>query len=1558
MEILPVSTLNSTAVGNNVGVHLSSSVVKATCSYFKLKDIFKSSIKEVKKAMSIQDIPLHALINKIFLKEHRVYDCKQIKILPAESQMNVIDPSVTITDSSATEYDLADESSVCSTSLPPLEKLAGAEPVSEPKTFKSILNSNSILKVGSLKAPAGKVKNVKTEDDIPLSVCDIRKPIWYLESGCSRHMTCVKSYLHKYVEQPGTEVVFGDDFRCTTKGYGSIKCNVIVFTKVAFVNGIKYNLISISQLCDAKYIVQFDEKKGIILNSNKEVVMIAPRVRYVYVLNMTSLLQQSCFFAKTSESLNWVWHKRLVHLNFKTINQLAKQNLVIGLPSLFYSKDKPYSSCEKGKHHRANFKTKQTSSIKKCLPLLHMDLFGPITLRSDNGTEFRNSILVNFCDENGISQNFSFSYTPKQNGIAKRKNKSLIEAARTMLSGSVFSKQYWTEAVATAYYTQNKSTIVKRHLKTPYEIFHGRLPNIDFLHVFGCPPSGSSIQEDNKLKKLTTSHLMKELKLLKYQVDSNVVQYIEPYEKPEPIVTEVDASFDQNDQAYQNDQMDQNDVNDQNDHHVQANGILTEDTSTPKTISIPTGPSISIPSMAYLAPQDRWSKDKHIKLVNIIGNLGVGMLTRVMAKELSAASTHVSLFVDFLSKEEPKKVFEALKHPGWVDVMQEELNQFAINKVWTLVHAPYEKTITDSKWVFRNKRDETGIVIKNKERLVAQGYSQQEGIDYDETFAPVTRLKEIRIFLAFSTYMNFIVYQMVVKSAFLNEKLKEEVYVKQPSGFESSEFPNHIFKLDKALYRLKQATRAWHETLSIFLTEHKFMRGKIDKHIIKQFERGISINQEKYVKDLLKKYDINGSSVKTPMVPSNNLGCDLNGKAINETQYRTISSTEAEYVAAAGCCAIILWMKSQLTDYDIIYEKVPIFCDNINAIAILNNPVLHSRTQHIGVTTFRNAIRENYLSYSSEYAELPSLETIREWFPTIGYSREIKAKGTLKRGFLPPRWRLLIGQIIQCLKGKTSGFDQISNKDAIILYCLTNGVDIDYARQIKEDIINKLNKKTREKVVPYPSVHNYALKKNKPEGPPFTDHMLVICNVDEPVVLKVPKTSSKDEKNQRRFLFKGDTGSPTGHSKKKKQSSLAKDSNPSQPPASTHVVAGLHKEAQQATGGPTSLGVITSTIIHSESASEYATSIDSLVEADPGKSAPNDSISQQKGIDKGTQNYTFDHIIAGTNPSFFKDEKEVSFGDDEFNTSPDPSRSDDAKKEIKIEDLSKLVQNVEVDFMDLDSPEDDKPIIVQDEDEEESHTEEIMMKRFMLNHIQNLKSLNSKLVKEKEVEETEAALLKAKPSFLNASATRTRGQVSSIQAKIKTLDAHPSLLTKVTEALDMFAQAIESASHKVDDKSVPLAGQAGTHPVEGEKNTRQATITQLFKQRDAKDAEKANLNTKPIIITVIPPITSPIIILNMLTGSMVESSKKKKLKKFDFVTEEGRYGVSVPALTKDHRGVKAQYAVSRETQYAVFKIWNEYNILEDIKRGPYSKKSPIRRIQYLDTPYRTDFQTL
>jgi hypothetical protein len=174
---------------------------------------------------------------------------------------------------------------------------------------------------------------------------------------------------------------------------------------------------------------------------------------------------------------------------------------------------------------------------------------------------------------------------------------------------------------------------------------------------------------------------------------------------------------------------------------------------------------------------------------------------------------------------EPVKVEKALDDEDWVMAMQEELNNFERNQVWTLVERP-ETNMIDTKWVFCNKQDENGVVTRNKARLVAQGFTKVEGLGFDETYAPVARLEAIRVLLAFATHHDFKLYQMDVKSTFLNSPIQELVYVEQPPGFEDPKFPNHVYKLQKALYGLKQAPRAWYECLIEFLLKHGFEIGK------------------------------------------------------------------------------------------------------------------------------------------------------------------------------------------------------------------------------------------------------------------------------------------------------------------------------------------------------------------------------------------------------------------------------------------------------------------------------------------------------------------------------------------------------------------------------------------------------------------------------------------------------------------------------------------------------------------------------------------------------------
>ncbi|GJZ07588.1 retrovirus-related pol polyprotein from transposon TNT 1-94 [Tanacetum coccineum] len=207
-------------------------------------------------------------------------------------------------------------------------------------------------------------------------------------------------------------------------------------------------------------------------------------------------------------------------------------------------------------------------------------------------------------------------------------------------------------------------------------------------------------------------------------------------------------------------------------------------------------------------------------LENVIGNLN--------QRTLRSQAQNQSNFFCFISTIEPKNVTEALTDDSWIVAMQEELNQFIANDVWELVPQPRNMTIIGTKWVFRNKLDKNGIVSRNKARLVAQGYNQQEGINYDETYAPVARLESIRILLSYACALDFKLFQMDVKSAFLNGFINEEVYVAQPPGFIDFEKPDHVYKLKKALYGLKQAPKAWYDRLKAFLIKHEYKIGMVD----------------------------------------------------------------------------------------------------------------------------------------------------------------------------------------------------------------------------------------------------------------------------------------------------------------------------------------------------------------------------------------------------------------------------------------------------------------------------------------------------------------------------------------------------------------------------------------------------------------------------------------------------------------------------------------------------------------------------------------------------------
>ncbi|GJW08219.1 hypothetical protein Tco_1570642 [Tanacetum coccineum] len=536
----------------------------------------------------------------------------------------------------------------------------------------------------------------------------------------------------------------------------------------------------------------------------------------------------------------------------------------------------------------------------------------------------------------------------------------------------------------------------------------------------------------------------------------------------------------------------------------------------------------------------------------------------------------------------------------------------------------------------------------------------------------------------------------------------------------------------------------------------------------------------------------------------------------------------------------------------------------------------------VSVNTFRNSIGADYLPHSREYVAPPSIDIVRPWFETIGYGETVPVKGTLKKSLLPPKWRLLMAQIIQCLGGKTGGFDQITNKDAIILYSLANEINIEYANEGR-----LWSGELHSTPLMSFSINNWEHEANQPEEPLFTNHMLAICSATELVVFKAPKTSFNAERvpqgtkpgakpgykkhstsSKQPFVSikevteggssKAPTSYKTGHSKKRKESSSAIDSNPSQPPVSTPIDTGMHKEDRQATGGPTSLGVTSearanprlssgvstfnlnkpiysaSFIIHSESASGNDASVVSIAEADLGNSDPSDFVPQQQGMNKGTKNTSYNHLFAGTDPHVLVDQtKSVSKGLETVLTHLITGKGvssiarqveeEEASSTIKLEDLEKLVSNMQPSFKDLDSPGDDPVIVVDDSDKDEedevypttnAKTEDTSVPKSsspssLPTELKGLPSKFNELTEEvkglkKQVHELEFKL----PRGLKRNPTKLEDftkNVASVQAKLKPLDALPSLLLNVTKALNKFAEVLDSSNLEAGDPSVSLA---------------------------------------------------------------------------------------------------------------------------------------------------------
>ncbi|GJW57152.1 retrovirus-related pol polyprotein from transposon TNT 1-94 [Tanacetum coccineum] len=785
--------------------------------------------------------------------------------------------------------------------------------------------------------------------------------LWYLDSGCSKHMTGHHDKLINFVSKfIGTKIL------------------VITFTHVG-------------KFCDLDLEVALRKHTCFLRNLEGVDLLSGSGGSNLYTFLMDEMMKSSpiCLLSKDIKTKSWLWHCRLSHLNFRTINQLAKQGLVKGVPKLKYTKDHLCSACQMGKSNKESHPHKPKPSTNEKLQMLHMDLCGPMRVASINGKRY---ILVIVDDYSRfIWVKFLWTKDEALDIIIKFLNQAQVSleatAARTML---IFSKSLfflWAEAIATACYTQNRSLIHPRYNKTPYELLRDRKPELKYLYVFGalCYPRNDfedlgklqpkadigifiGYSPSKKAYRIYNKRTRIIMETMNVQFDELTQMASEQYTKPPtkndwdllfqpmfdeyfkspsvvstiisvatlPLPDKTGASssttIDQvapSPSTLPNNESTSPLINSTNveEPNNEEEAAFDSDTfinplAPPETSSAESSSRIVDTSNIHTFQQPhintrRWTKDH--TFVTIIGNPSKPISTR---RQLTTGALGC-YFQAFLTKVKHKNYKEAMMESSWIEAMQDEIHE----------------------------------VLKNKARLVAKGFCQEEGIDFEESFASAARIEAIHIFVAYVARKN----------------------------------------MTKALYGLKQAPRAWYDLLSKFFLSQQFIKGAVDPTLFTRKDGEHIILVQIYVDDLIfasinpsfcdkfanqmnKRFKMlmmghildQCDPVDIPMVERLKLDEDLNGTLVDPTRYQGmvgsvmyLTASRPDLLFVVCMCARyqdtrfdlmalqmltmqvakaqgkILWMLSQLTDYGFDYNKIPLYCNSQSAIALSRNSMQH-----------------------------------------------------------------------------------------------------------------------------------------------------------------------------------------------------------------------------------------------------------------------------------------------------------------------------------------------------------------------------------------------------------------------------------------------------------------------------------------------------------------------------------------------------------------------------------------------------------------------------------------
>lgn len=685
---------------------------------------------------------------------------------------------------------------------------------------------------------------------------------WILDTGASEHMCNRRDWFNDFVEDKST-VTIGDGRMIMATGRGHI--NVMAFdgtkwnTKhiddVVYVPDIHMNLFSSGRSMDRGHKSRSDKERCELIKDGRIVAVgVRRKTLFQMLFKVIQPAEKLAMSSVASKKLNVrVWHEKLGHQNLQHVRKFLRDNNID-----FVDEEYICEACMYGKQHRQPFDSR-TERATKCGEIVHSDVcilpeesFGGARyyvlfrddhsryriayflkqksevfekfkafvamakndgqvikcLRTDNGLEFVNRDMVLFMEQNGIRHQKTVPYTPEQNGCSERDNRTLVEAARTMIVSRDLNKRFWAEAVNTAVYVLNRTGKSTVDGQSPYELWHGKKSRLDNFHVFGTDvfvhiPAEKRNKLDAKSAKCVFVGYDENVKGFrvynpdsgKIQVARDVVFLLEDH---------VVHKFEEKGNSAENDESEE--VRDEGMSDDPNDTLLTEDGDEINNSLMTDDETPTKKNGSWCGVDQR----------NVINNRLRGGSTQ----NSSAFAEHMAMIA---MSDEPATYEEAIRgnnRAHWVNAMANEYDSLMKNRTWILVESPCDQKVIDNRWVYKIKQNTDGSIERYKARLVVRGFSQQHGIDYLETFSPVVKFTSIRTILALAAARKMKLKQFDVKTAFLYGDLQESVFMKQPVGYDNGS--GRVCKLLKSLYGLKQSSRCWNKRFTDFITKFDF----------------------------------------------------------------------------------------------------------------------------------------------------------------------------------------------------------------------------------------------------------------------------------------------------------------------------------------------------------------------------------------------------------------------------------------------------------------------------------------------------------------------------------------------------------------------------------------------------------------------------------------------------------------------------------------------------------------------------------------------------------------